>query len=67
MAADPQIVIDKSIRSVFGWYPLVISLNLSWHFIIDYIAVLVGNIPYDVTEEKLKDIFSEAGPVVSFK
>lgn len=28
---------------------------------------LVGNIPYDVTEEKLKDIFSEAGPVVSFK
>jgi len=27
----------------------------------------VGNIPYDVTEEKLKDIFSEAGPVVSFK
>jgi cleavage stimulation factor subunit 2 len=29
--------------------------------------ILVGNIPYDVTEEKLKDIFSEAGPVVSFK
>ncbi|XP_059351976.1 cleavage stimulation factor subunit 2-like isoform X2 [Daphnia carinata] len=44
MATDPQIVIDKSLRSVF-----------------------VGNIPYDVTEEKLKDIFSEAGPVVSFK
>ena len=22
----------------------------------------MGNIPYDVTEEKLKDIFSEAGP-----
>lgn len=44
MATDPQIVIDKSIRSVF-----------------------VGNIPYDVTEEKLKDIFSEVGPVVSFK
>jgi len=44
MATDPQVVIDKSIRSVF-----------------------VGNIPYDVTEEKLKDIFSEVGPVVSFK
>ncbi|XP_046652509.1 cleavage stimulation factor subunit 2-like [Daphnia pulicaria] len=44
MATDPQVVIDKSLRSVF-----------------------VGNIPYDVTEEKLKDIFSEAGPVVSFK
>lgn len=27
----------------------------------------VGNIPYDATEEKLKDIFSEVGPVVSFK
>ena len=27
----------------------------------------VGNIPYDVTEEKLKDIFNEVGPVVSFK
>lgn len=27
----------------------------------------VGNIPYDATEEKLKDIFSEVGPVISFK
>ncbi|XP_026684059.1 uncharacterized protein LOC103515628 [Diaphorina citri] len=26
-----------------------------------------GNIPYEATEEKLKDIFSEAGPVISFK
>ncbi|XP_065838170.1 cleavage stimulation factor subunit 2-like [Oscarella lobularis] len=30
-------------------------------------SVFVGNIPYDATEEKLKDIFSEAGPVVSFR
>jgi len=44
MATDQQVVIDKSLRSVF-----------------------VGNIPYDVTEEKLKDIFNEVGPVVSFK
>jgi len=27
----------------------------------------VGNIPYEATEEKLKDIFSEVGPVLSFK
>lgn len=29
--------------------------------------ILVGNIPYEATEEKLKDIFSEVGPVLSFK
>jgi cleavage stimulation factor subunit 2 len=31
------------------------------------IFISVGNIPYEATEEKLKDIFSEAGPVLSFK
>jgi cleavage stimulation factor subunit 2 len=30
-------------------------------------SVFVGNIPYDATEEKLKDIFNEVGPVVSFR
>jgi len=30
-------------------------------------SVFVGNIPYEATEEKLKDIFSEVGAVVSFK
>lgn len=30
-------------------------------------SVFVGNIPYEATEEKLKDIFSEVGVVVSFK
>lgn len=28
---------------------------------------VVGNIPYEATEEKLKDIFSEVGPVLSLK
>ncbi|UYV67701.1 K02A2.6-like [Cordylochernes scorpioides] len=28
---------------------------------------VVGNIPYEATEEQLKDIFSEVGPVVSFR
>jgi cleavage stimulation factor subunit 2 len=30
-------------------------------------SVFVANIPYEATEEKLKDIFAEVGPVVSFK
>uniref|UniRef100_G3VLX3 Cleavage stimulation factor subunit 2 n=1 Tax=Sarcophilus harrisii TaxID=9305 RepID=G3VLX3_SARHA len=30
-------------------------------------AEKVGNIPYEATEEQLKDIFSEVGPVVSFR
>ncbi|XP_053735952.1 cleavage stimulation factor subunit 2 isoform X1 [Synchiropus splendidus] len=30
-------------------------------------SVFVGNIPYEATEEQLKDIFSEAGLVVSFR
>lgn len=30
-------------------------------------SVFVGNIPYEATEEKLKEIFSSVGPVLSFK
>jgi cleavage stimulation factor subunit 2 len=30
-------------------------------------SVFVGNIPYEATEEKLKDIFGEVGQVLSFK
>ena len=30
-------------------------------------SVFVGNIPYEATEEKLKEIFSEVGTVLSFK
>ncbi|KAG6623089.1 cleavage stimulation factor 64-kda subunit [Phytophthora cinnamomi] len=30
-------------------------------------SVFVGNIPYDVTEDMLKEIFSEAGSVVNFR
>lgn len=30
-------------------------------------VLAVGNIPYEATEEKLKEIFSEVGPVLSLK
>ncbi|XP_031549422.1 cleavage stimulation factor subunit 2-like [Actinia tenebrosa] len=30
-------------------------------------SVFVGNIPYEASEEQLKEIFSEVGPVVSFR
>ncbi|XP_013385794.1 cleavage stimulation factor subunit 2-like [Lingula anatina] len=30
-------------------------------------SVFVGNIPYEATEEQLKEIFIQAGPVVSFR
>jgi len=30
-------------------------------------SVFVGNIPYEGTDEELKDIFSQAGPVLSFR
>jgi cleavage stimulation factor subunit 2 len=30
-------------------------------------AVFVGNIPYDATEEGLRDIFGQAGPIVQFQ
>ena len=29
--------------------------------------LIVGNIPYEASEEQLKEIFSEVGPVVSFR
>ena len=51
---------DRSLRSVFGESSHVLTTC-------SYLSSLVGNIPYDATEEKLKDIFSEVGPVVSFK
>ncbi|ESO01540.1 hypothetical protein HELRODRAFT_112541 [Helobdella robusta] len=30
-------------------------------------SVFVGNIPYEATEDQLREIFSQAGPVVSFR
>ena len=58
-----QSIMDKSMRSVFG------KMRKPYIFrkiLIVYI-LSVGNIPYEATEEKLKDIFSEVGPVLSLK
>lgn len=32
-----------------------------------FLIFTVGNIPYEATEEQLKDVFSEVGPVVTFR
>lgn len=45
-------------RSVFG---------IMYYIIHSLLNVLVGNIPYDVTEEMLTKIFSEVGKVLSFR
>lgn len=43
------------------------SLCVYLFFFVCCDRILVGNIPYEATEEQLKDIFSEVGPVVSFR
>lgn len=68
---------DKSMRSVFGRYlpNRLASYNYPDANIYAWVKLgfnnfflfSVGNIPYEATEEKLKDIFSEVGPVLSFK
>ena len=60
---DQNNDMSRSMRSVFGEYShagLVVSN-------IVFVCNLVGNIPYDATEEKLKEIFSAVGPVISFR
>lgn len=50
----------RSARCVFGDI-LLYSTNFS------YFRLLVGNIPYDATEQQLIEVFQQAGPVVSFR
>lgn len=54
---------ERSLRSVFGRFQW--SRGSSVTPFASFVPV--GNIPYDASEERLKDIFSEAGPVLSFK
>lgn len=64
-----QNILDKSMRSVFGMcfvYSCNSMCNIFYLSTLFYM-LLVGNIPYEATEEKLKDIFCEVGPVISFK
>lgn len=65
-----QSIMDKSMRSVFGKYSILVELSLRNSASVKIDCLLftaVGNIPYEATEEKLKDIFSEVGPVISLK
>ena len=66
-----QSLMDKSMRSVFGENScLIIDFSSSItipHNLEICCFLTVGNIPYEATEENLKDIFSEVGPVLSFK
>ena len=50
--------------SVFGIEPFSVKVEL---LIFNLFFFSVGNIPYGVSEEQLKDIFSGVGPVVSFR
>lgn len=73
---NDQSIMDKSMRSVFGelnfhcnsmlripqWFGAIKTMVS-----IFFSSFLVGNIPYEATEEKLKEIFSEVGPVLSLK
>ncbi|RLO13247.1 hypothetical protein DYB28_000313 [Aphanomyces astaci] len=51
-------------RSVFG---ASMGYPASSHLTMLHVVCLVGNIPYDVSEETLKNIFSAVGPVVNFR
>lgn len=66
MGDKDQSIMDKSMRSVFG------KLDTVWmatehERLFHFFSFAVGNIPYEATEEKLKDIFCEVGPVISLK
>lgn len=37
------------------------------HAVILWLYLPVGNIPYDATEEQLKEVFSAVGEIVSFR
>lgn len=63
-----QNILDKSMRSVFGMLFMIFVFDfVTYSFQYLYYIFSVGNIPYEATEEKLKDIFNEVGPVISFK
>lgn len=66
---NDQSIMDKSMRSVFGKYKIHIFLEFFFTnvLVVMFPIQLVGNIPYEATEEKLKEIFSEVGPVLSLK
>jgi hypothetical protein len=53
--------------TVFGMCATQLPMQIAWADLSINSAPAVGNIPYDATEEQLKEKFSEAGPVIAFR
>lgn len=69
---SPNIAL--SLVYIFIFLSFVFVLNCSFHieiynlfFDVFTTIFVVGNIPYDATEEQLKEICREVGPVISFR
>ena len=45
----------------------IVVIVVLFHSVIYSLCFTVGNIPYEATEEQLKEIFTQAGPVSSFR
>lgn len=55
---------------VFGKYFLYIKLVMTFqtiNIVLFFFFILVGNIPYELTEDQLTEVFKEVGPVLSFR
>ena len=57
---------EKAMRSIFGTYPTTFCcVCLSHHQM--FICSAVANIAFETTEDQLKSVLSEVGPVVNLK
>ena len=44
-----------------------VNIPVSPYTLANSLLILVGNIPFDVTEGELREKFEQAGPIVSFR
>lgn len=65
---------EKAMRSIFGTYSTTIFLSLCvcvcfspLPIIVIFICSAVANIAFETTEDQLKSVLSEVGPVVNLK
>ena len=57
-----------NVNKVLGFIIYDFFDSLTAYMMYDYaMFIIVGNIPYEASEEQLKEIFSDVGPVVSFR